>query len=75
MARYKNKEELLNLGYQSMGIDDDDLEIFVKRTSEEEDKSIMFYYIRKDRTVWEYPKTVYLEDILLYNRMKEFLKL
>jgi hypothetical protein len=75
MARYKNRETLLELGYQSMGVDEENLELFVKMSSEEDDNCIMYYFIRNGKTVWEYPKNVYLEEILLFNRMKAFLKL
>jgi len=34
----------------------------------------MYYYVKDDKVIWQYPKKVYLEDILLYNRMWDFLK-
>ena len=77
---YKSKEQLLKQGYQSMGTDDGNLEfddetltLFVKIVSEDE-VYIMYYYVKDDKAIWQYPKKVYLEDILLYNRMWDFLK-
>jgi len=77
---YRSKESLLKSGYQSMDTDDEDLEfddetltLFVKIVSEDE-VYIMYYYVKDDKVIWQYPKKVYLEDILLYNRMWDFLK-
>lgn len=75
MARYKTKETLLNIGYQSMGVDDENLELFVKHILDEDGSRIMYCFVQNNKTVGEYSKTISLEDILFYNRMKEFLKL
>jgi len=76
---YKTRKSLLEVGYQSIGIDDEDLELLVKSSFEEsqdgEEKFAMYHYIRNGKTVWEYPKKIYLEDVLLHNRILGFLKL
>jgi hypothetical protein len=80
---YRNRESLIKSGYQSMGIaisiDDENLELFVKSSSQEsqdgEEKFAMYHYLRNDKTIWEYPKKVYLEDALLHNQILKFLKL
>jgi len=76
---YRSRESLLKSGYQSMDTDDENLELLVKSSSEEsqdgEEKFAIYHYIRNGKTIWEYPKKVYLEDALLHNKILEFLKL
>jgi len=76
---YRSRESLLKSGYQSMVTDDENLELLVKSSSEEsqdgEEKFAMYHYVRNGKTVWEYPKKVYLEDVLLHNQILNFLKL
>lgn len=76
---YRSRESLLKSGYQSMDTDEDDLELLVKSSSEAsqdgEEKFAMYHYIRNDKTIWEYPKKVYLEDALLHNQILKFLQL
>jgi len=77
---YRSRESLLKSGYKSMGKDDDgNLELLVKSSSEEsqdgEEKFAIYHYVRNGKTVWEYPKKVYLEDVLLHNKILRFLKL
>ena len=76
---YRSRESLLKVSYQSIGVDDENLELLVKSSTEEssdgEEKFAMYHYIRNGKTVWEYPKKVYLEDVLLHNKILEFLKL
>jgi len=76
---YKSRESLLKSGYQLMNTDDENLELFVKSSSKEsqdrEENFAMYHYLRNDKTIWEYPKKVYLEDALLHNMILGFLKL
>jgi len=76
---YRSRESLLKSGYQSMDTDDENLELLVKSSSEEsqdgEEKFAIYHYVRNGKTIWEYPKKVYLEDALLHNQILKFLKL
>ena len=76
---YRSRESLLKSGYQSMDTDDENLELLVKSSSEEsqdgEEKFAIYHYVRNGKTIWEYPKKVYLEDALLHNKILGFLKL
>ena len=73
MARNISKEDLMNQGYVSMGVDEEGLEFMISKHPE--GGSIRYHIFRSNKLVWGYPKVIDLGDIVLYNKMKELLEI